>query len=253
MTADPKCRTCGSSLPVDAPRGLCVECLIQLAEAPPSRQLAGDTVALEKGTRAARFGDYELLRQIGRGGMGVVYEARQISLNRTVALKMILGGDLASSSAVRRFQIEAEAAAKLDHPNIVAIHEFGEREGLPFFSMQRIEGTSLDRELAALALPSMGGNTGEKNANKTAARQAQVRIAKLVATLARALHYAHEQGIIHCDVKPSNVLIDSHGQPHITDFGIARFLDHDGHLTKSGVMGTPRYMSPEQPPADATK
>ena len=178
--------------------------------------------------------------------MGVVYEARQISLNRTVALKMILGGDLASSSAVRRFQIEAEAAAKLDHPNIVAIHEFGEREGLPFFSMQRIEGTSLDRELPALALPSMGGNTGEKNPIKTAARQAQVRIAKLVATLARALHYAHEQGIIHCDVKPSNILIDSHGQPHITDFGMARFLDHDGHLTKSGVMGTPRYMSPEQ-------
>ncbi|HEV2664589.1 MAG TPA: serine/threonine-protein kinase, partial [Blastocatellia bacterium] len=219
---------------------------MQLAEAPSSRQPMPDTVALEKGTRAARFGDYELLRQIGRGGMGVVYEARQISLNRTVALKMILGGDLASSSAVRRFQIEAEAAAKLEHPNIVAIHEFGEREGLPFFSMQRIEGTSLDREMAALALPSMGGNTGEKNANKTAARQAQVRIATLAATLARALHYAHERGIIHCDVKPSNILIDSHGQPHLTDFGIARFLDHDGHLTKSGVMGTPRYMSPEQ-------
>ena len=219
---------------------------MQLAEAPSSPLPAGDTVALEEGPRAARFGDYELLRQIGRGGMGVVYEARQISLNRTVALKMILGGDLASPSAVRRFQIEAEAAAKLDHPNIVAIHDFGEREGLPFFSMQRIEGPSLDREMAALALPSLGGSTGEKNANKTSARQAQVRIAKLVATLARALHYAHGQGIIHCDVKPSNILIDNHGQPHITDFGIARFLDHDGQLTKSGVMGTPRYMSPEQ-------
>ena len=164
---------------------------MRLAEDPSPSPPAEDTPALEKGPRAARFGDYELLRQIGRGGMGVVYEARQISLNRTVALKMILGGDLASSSAVRRFQIEAEAAAKLDHPNIVAIHEFGEREGLPFFSMQRIEGTSLDREMAALALPSLGGNTGEKNANKTATRQAQVRIAKLVATLARALHYAH--------------------------------------------------------------
>ncbi len=219
---------------------------MQLAEAPSSPLPAGDTVTLEKGPRAARFGDYELLRQIGRGGMGVVYEARQISLNRTVALKMILGGDMASSSAVRRFQIEAEAAAKLTHPNIVAIHEFGEREGLPFFSMQRIEGTSLDREMTALALPSLGGSTGEKNGNKTAARQAQARIAKLVATLARALHYAHEQGIVHCDVKPSNILIDIHGQPHLTDFGIARLLDHDGHLTKSGVMGTPRYMSPEQ-------
>jgi serine/threonine-protein kinase len=184
--------------------------------------------------------------------MGVVYEARQTSLNRIVALKMILGGDLASSSAIRRFQIEAEAAAKLAHPNIVAIHEFGEREGLPFFSMQRIEGTSLDREMAALASPGMGGNASEKNANKTAARQAQARIAKLVATLARTLHYAHERGIVHCDVKPGNILLDSHGQPHLTDFGIARLLDHDGHLTKSGVMGTPRYMSPEQATGKAT-
>ena len=219
---------------------------MQLAEAPSPRQPRDGTAAWDKGARATRFGDYELLCQIGRGGMGVVYEARQISLNRTVALKMILGGDLASPSAVRRFQIEAEAAAKLTHPNIVAIHEFGEREGLPFFSMQRIEGTSLDRELAALALPTLDRSTGEKNGNKTAARQAQARIAKLIATLARALHYAHEQGIIHCDVKPSNILIDIHGQPHLTDFGIARLLDHDGHLTKSGVMGTPRYMSPEQ-------
>jgi len=278
MTPARKCPACGSALLVDSPRGLCVECLVQLAEAPRCQccgvVLTGQAVgelcancllklALEpprEGTlgmeeqptasiqskRVRYFGDYELLRQIGRGGMGVVYEARQISLNRTVALKMILGGDLASSSAVRRFQIEAEAAAKLAHPNIVPIHEFGEHEGLPFFSMQRIEGASLDREMAALALPAIGGNTGEKNANKTAARQAQARIAKLTATLARALDYAHQHGIVHCDVKPSNILIDSHGQPHLTDFGIARLLDHDGHLTKSGVMGTPRYMSPEQ-------
>lgn len=200
------------------------------------------------GPRAARFGDYELLRQIGRGGMGVVYEARQTRLNRIVALKMILGGDMASlsSSAVRRFQVEAEAAAKLAHPNIVAIHEFGEREGLPFFSMQRIEGTGLDREMAALALPSIDPTTGKKSIDKTAAGQAQVRIARLVATLARALHYAHEQGVIHCDVKPGNILIDSHGEPHLTDFGIARLLDQEGQLTKSGVIGSPRYMAPEQ-------
>ena len=200
------------------------------------------------GPRAARFGDYELLRQIGRGGMGVVYEARQTSLNRTVALKMILGGDLASlsSSAVRRFHVEAEAAAKLAHPNIVAIHEFGEQDGLPFFSMQRIEGTSLDREMAALALPSIDPTTGKKSIDKTAAAQAQVRIARLVATLARALHYAHKQGVIHCDVKPSNILIDGDGEPHLTDFGIARLLDQEGQLTKSGVIGSPRYMSPEQ-------
>jgi serine/threonine protein kinase len=219
---------------------------MRLVVDPLPSQPSEDTPALGQGSRAARFGDYELLRQIGRGGMGVVYEARQGSLNRTVALKMILGGDLASAAAARRFQVEAEAAAKLDHPNIVAVHEFGEHEGLPFFSMQLIEGAGLDRQMGALALTSPGGNSGKKAANRTAARQAQERIAKLVATLARALHYAHQHGIVHCDVKPSNILIDSHGQPHLTDFGIARLLDHDGQLTKSGVIGTPRYMSPEQ-------
>ena len=145
---------------------------MRLAEAPSPSQPEDDTTTLEEGSRAARFGDYELLRQIGRGGMGVVYEARQTSLNRIVALKMILGGDMASLSAVRRFQVEAEAAAKLAHPNIVAIHEFGERDGLPFFSMQRIEGTGLDREKTALALPSFDRTTGNKSANKTAAREA---------------------------------------------------------------------------------
>jgi len=224
---------------------------MRLAEAPSPSQPADDTATLdtatlEKGSRAAQFGDYELLRQIGRGGMGVVYEARQTSLNRIVALKMILGGDVASLSAARRFQVEAEAAAKLNHPNIVAIHEFGERDGLPFFSMQRIEGADLAREKAALALPSLDLTTGNKSTTKTATRQAQVRIARLVATLARALHYAHGQGIIHCDLKPSNILIDRSGEPHLTDFGIAHFLGREGLLTKSDVIGTPRYMSPEQ-------
>jgi len=219
---------------------------MRLAEDPAPSQPGAGPRSLEKGPGTARFGDYELLRQIGRGGMGVVYEARQTTLNRIVALKMILGGDLASSSAVRRFQVEAEAAAKLEHPNIVAIHEFGEREGFSFFSMQRIEGTGLDREMAAMTLPSFDRTTGKKSANKTEVRQAQVRIARLAATLARALHYAHEQGVIHCDVKPSNILIDKCGEPHLADFGIAHFLDREGLLTKSGVIGSPRYMSPEQ-------
>jgi serine/threonine protein kinase len=220
-----------------------MECLMRLAENPSPNPLADDACsASERNSPAARFGDYELLRQIGRGGMGVVYEARQISLNRIVALKMILGGDMASASAVRRFRVEAEAAAKLAHPNIVAIHEFGERDGLPFFSMQRIEGADLARAKATLALPILDRTSGKK----TAEREAQLRIAKLVATLARALHYAHRQGIIHCDLKPSNILIDRCGEPHVTDFGIAHFLDREGLLTKSGVIGTPRYMAPEQ-------
>ena len=262
LAEDPRCQRCGVILTGQAVGELCANCLLKLAldpageeapsalsatdDAPPVDQSAIDNRQAGIGSRDRYFGDYELLRQIGRGGMGVVYEARQISLNRTVALKMILGGDLASSSAIRRFQIEAEAAAKLEHPNIVAIHEFGEREGLPFFSMQRIEGTSLDREMAALALTSMDGTTGKSSAHKSAARQTQVRIARLVAILARALHYAHEQGVIHCDVKPGNILIDSHGQPHLTDFGIALLLNREGLLTNSGVIGTPRYMSHEQ-------
>ncbi|MFN0130659.1 MAG: serine/threonine-protein kinase [Verrucomicrobiales bacterium] len=248
MIAARQCPACGSSTPVDAPRGLCVECLMRLAEDPSPTLANEDAMAAENGAGAGRFGDYDLLRQIGRGGMGVVYEARQLSLNRIVALKMILGGDLASMSppTVRRFKVEAEAAAKLTHPNIVAIHEFGEHDGLPFFTMQRIDGPCLDTEMAALALPSVAGKDSGKDIDKTAAGQAQVRIAKLVATLARALHYAHEQGVIHCDVKPSNILIDNGGEPHLTDFGIARLLDQDGQLTKSGVIGSPRYMSPEQ-------
>jgi serine/threonine protein kinase/ABC-type phosphate/phosphonate transport system substrate-binding protein len=248
MIAARQCPACGSSTPVDAPRGLCVECLMRLAEDPSPTRTEGNPIAAENGPGAGRFGDYELLRQIGRGGMGVVYEARQISLNRIVALKMILGGDLASmsSSSVRRFKVEAEAAAKLDHPNIVAIHEFGEHDGLPFFSMQRIDGKCLDGEIASLAVPSLAAKSGGKDSEKMAAAPAQVRIAKLVATLARALHYAHGQGVIHCDVKPSNILIDGDGEPHLTDFGIARLLDQEGQLTKSGVIGSPRYMSPEQ-------
>jgi serine/threonine protein kinase len=218
---------------------------MRLAEGPSPITLADDTPAAGAGTRAAQFGDYELIGQIGRGGMGVVYQARQLSLNRIVALKMIVGGDLASLASVRRFQVEAEAAAKLAHPNIVAIYEFGEREGLPFFSMQRIDGTSLDREMSALALPSFESTAG-KSAHKTASRDVQVRIATLVVTVARALHHAHKQGVIHCDLKPSNILMDGGGEPHLTDFGIAHFLDREGQLTKSGVIGTPRYMAPEQ-------
>lgn len=241
-----RCPACDSPLPADAPRDLCVECLIRLAEDPVSFPPVLDAKGLERDTSRTRFGDYELLCQIGRGGMGVVYEAWQISLKRTVALKIIPEAALSSSSAIRRFQIEAEAAAKLDHPNIVAIHEFGECGGLPFLVMQRIEGQDLNRQMTAFALPSLLRRTGDKNANKTTARKAQEPIAKLIATVARALQYAHERGIIHCDVKPGNILIDRTGEPHLTDFGIARILDYDGQLTKSGVMGTPRYMSPEQ-------
>ena len=180
------------------------------------------------GTRLRYFGDYELLEEIARGGMGVVYKARQVTLNRVVALKMILAGHLASPDDVKRFHTEAEAAANLQHPNIVAIHEVGEHEGQHYFSMDYVEG----RSLADLV-----------RANPPSAKQA----AAYVRSIAQAIQYAHEQGTLHRDLKPSNVLIDRHNQPRVTDFGLARRIEGGSDLTNTGqILGTPSYMPPEQ-------
>ena len=174
------------------------------------------------------FGDYELLSEIARGGMGVVYRARQVSLNRPVALKMILSGNLAGEEDIKRFHIEAEAAANLDHPGIVPIYEIGEHDGQHFFSMGFVAGTSLAAKVAAGPLPP---------------REA----ATLTMQVAEAMQYAHERNVIHRDLKPANVLLDRQGQPRVTDFGLAKRLQADSGLTQTGqVMGTPSYMPPEQ-------
>lgn len=174
------------------------------------------------------IGDYELLEELGRGGMGVVFRARQISLDREVAVKMILRGRLASEADLQRFLAEAAATARLEHTNIVPVYEVGDVDGRPFFSMQMIRGQTLAERLAE-------GPLSEREA------------ARIVAQAARAIAYAHRQGVLHRDLKPSNILIDRAGKPHVTDFGLAKQGAEDIHLTRSGmVLGTPAYMSPEQ-------
>ncbi|HKI72945.1 MAG TPA: serine/threonine-protein kinase, partial [Verrucomicrobiae bacterium] len=205
--------------------GHCPQCLVQVSLEAPSEAESNRTSS-ESFPRS--FGEYEVLAEIARGGMGVVYRARQTSLNREVALKMILSGPFASANAVERFRAEAQAAAGLQHPNIVAIHEVGEAEGQPYFTMEFIEGSNLADLVRAGPLP-----PGQA--------------ARYLEQIAQAIHFAHERGLLHRDLKPSNVLIDPFDQPRITDFGLAKHLTSDSHLTVSGqTLGSPGYMAPEQ-------
>ena len=199
------------------------------------------------------FGDYVLMGEIAEGGMGVVFDARQISLNRRVALKLIRSGARASEGELRRFRVEAEAAARLDHPGIVPIYEVGEHDGQAFLAMKLIDGESLAEKLEARGrsaeaakTPKAGGGTG---ASPSPSRVLDLGrdAARLIAQVARAVAHAHERGVFHRDIKPGNILIDAAGAPHLTDFGIAKLVQNDAHQTISQAMlGTPAYMSPEQ-------
>jgi serine/threonine protein kinase len=239
------CSNCGAKIFSDAPEGLCTGCVLESALGMSSEALAGVADAANEKLAAGHvapaskkaaqvaellgeLGDYELLEEIGRGGQGVVFRARQKSLNRTVALKVISLGQWASKAHLKRFRLEAEAAAKLEHPGIVPIHEVGERDGSCYFSMKFVEGGQLD-EVVRRAPMSI--------------RQA----AELIAKVARTVHYAHQHGILHRDIKPGNILLDQKGEPHLTDFGLARLVETESTMTRTlEVLGTPSYMAPEQ-------
>ena len=239
------CRKCGAKILSDAPEGLCTGCVLEtaLGISPEAVAAGGDCGSVEnveakeaaQGKIAARvakmlgeLGDYELLEEVGRGGQGVVFRARQRSLNRIVALKVIGLGQWATKAHLRRFRLEAEAAASLDHPCIVPIYEVGERDGQCYFSMKFVEGGQLDEVVKRSPM--------------------SIRHAvELIAKVARTVHYAHEHGILHRDIKPGNILLDAKGEPQLTDFGLARLVESESTVTRTlEVLGTPSYMAPEQ-------
>jgi TolB-like protein len=244
------CRKCGAKILSDAPEGLCTGCVLETALGifPDTVAVVADhgradklvrdeskaeplvrTTAKAVGSKLlGELGDYELLNEVGRGGQGVVFRARQKSLNRIVALKIIGLGQWATKVHLKRFRLEAEAAASLDHPCIVPIYEVGERDGQCYFSMKLVEGGQLDEVVKHTPISTR-------------------RAVELIAQVARTVHYAHEHGILHRDIKPGNILLDAKGEPHLTDFGLARLVETESTVTRTlEVLGTPSYMAPEQ-------
>src|SRR6266545_1808563 len=259
------CPKCGTEIPADTRQGVCPACLLErglglleeesvagvgssaeAAAKPGSAKadnLGGDdhvrAADRKKTTRLAgmlgNFGDYELLEEIGRGGQGVVYRAHQKSLNRTVALKVIGLGPWTTEAHLKRFRREAEAAASLEYPCIVPVYEVGERDGSCYFSMKFVEGGQLDEAVKRTPLSIR-------------------RAVELISKLARTVHYAHEHGILHRDIKPGNILLDAQGEPLLTDFGLAGLMEAESTITRTlDVMGTPSYMAPEQAAGEHTK
>src|SRR5213082_1210021 len=227
ITAVRFCRKCGAAIPPDSPQYSCGACLLETGLDPVEPEDAVD-VDPASSPMLMDFGDYELLEQFGRGGEGVVFRARQKSLNRVVALKIIGLGHWATEAHLKRFRLEAEAAARLEHPGIVPIHEVGERDGSCYFSMKFVEGGQLDEVVRRKPM---------------SIRQA----AELIGKVARIVHYAHEHLILHRDIKPGNILLDAKSEPHLTDFGLARLVESESTVTRTmEVLGTPSYMAPEQ-------
>ena len=264
MSQISKCPQCGSAVSSGALEGLCPQCVVKFSLGPitagarSDEPLGGENAPagwpemgageVARAPALQRFGDYELLEEIARGGMGAVYRARQVKLNRIVALKMILGGQFASDGELKRFHAEAEAAAMLDHPNIVPIYEVAQHEGRHYFSMKLIEGRTLAQALGT-------GCWFQEHCPEYAPslplfrrrRACSMHAARLIVKVARAVHHAHQHGILHRDLKPGNILLDAEGEPHVTDFGLAKRIESPSDLTVSGaIIGSPGYMAPEQ-------
>src|SRR3954468_19555032 len=211
------CETCGSFASADMLSGFCPGCLLNTVLETQTDSSTG-----------SRIEDYELLNEVARGGMGIVYRARQGAPARIVALKMILPAHLNSRGAIDRFRAEAEAAASLDHEGILPIYAVSQHDGAPFYSMKFAEGGALSARLDRY-------------------RERPREAAALIAKLARAIAHAHEHGILHRDLKPANVLFDAADKPYVADFGLAKWLEREGDLTQTlGILGTPYYMAPEQ-------
>src|SRR5437867_6746430 len=251
------CGKCGAKIFAEAPQKFCSACLLETglglfadddqetvcqggSASPNTINAFGERVPpRQRAERSAKmlgdFGDYELLEEIGRGGQGVVYRAHQKSLNRTVALKVIGLGHWTTEAHLKRFRREAEAAARLEHPCIVPIYEVGERDAQCYFSMKFIEGGQLDEVVKRTPM-------------------SIARAVELIAKVARTVHYAHEHGILHRDIKPGNILLDAKGEPLLTDFGLARLVEAESTITRTlEVMGTPSYMAPEQAAGETRK
>src|SRR5437660_12378890 len=218
-TAKRSCRNCGAAIPPDSPQHSCGACLLEtgLGPAEPEHEMNVDHAF---SSMLMEFGDYEFLEEIGRGGQGVVYRARQKSLNRTVALKVIGLGHWATQAHIKRFRLEAEAAASLEHPGIVPIHEVGERDGSCYFSMKFVEGGQLDAVAKRQPMPVR-------------------RAVEVICKVGRSVHYAHEHHVLHRDIKRGNILLDAKGETNLTDLGLARLVETASTVTSTmDMVGT---------------
>jgi tRNA A-37 threonylcarbamoyl transferase component Bud32 len=240
IAGERKCVQCGGEIPDGGLWGLCTRCLYNQSLESEAEGSAGQGRA---------FGNYELEEVLGRGGMGIVYKAIQRSPRRTVALKMILDSELASEASRRRFTLEAEMAAKLDHPNIVPIYEVGDQDGQPFLSMKLVSGETLRKKIESGELSMRDQNPGSRSTFRERVSAA----VRLVVAISRAVQHAHDHGVLHRDLKPGNIIVDQEGRAHLTDFGLAKMLVADSEGTRPASdtlpgmpIGTPSYMSPEQ-------